>query len=119
MQRRNEVVLVPQTRASVLRQHRVREPRAPTRKLSPFRLRVVGHEAFKALAVCYPPETAMGPLRSLTVAAPRRQACRPWRWRSPPRCLVLSLSGQWRHSAQASGPRSCGLHSPTPELIKN
>lgn len=65
------------------------------------------------------PETAMGPLRSLTVAAPRRQACRPWRWRSPPRCLVLSLSGQWRHSAQASGPRSCGLHSPTPELIKN
>lgn len=56
MQRRNEVVLVPQTRASVLRQHRVREPRAPTRKLSPFRLRVVGHEAFKALAVCYPPK---------------------------------------------------------------
>lgn len=54
MQRRNEVVLVPQTWASVLRQHRVREPRAPTRKLSPFRLRVVGHEAFNALEFAIP-----------------------------------------------------------------
>lgn len=60
MQRPNEVVLVPQTQASVLRQHCVWDPRELTRKLSRFRLWPAGHEAFKTLGVCFSPEDGNG-----------------------------------------------------------